>query len=341
MVPDLDYRTYDLLRLIEAEEPIGSIRLVDLMQRRGHSIKGRTIRLSLADLDEAGLTEKVPGKGRRITSAGRAELNLGNVSSRREQIRERITTLTSKVTYDPIEDTGEIIASTVTVPHSALDTAFEALEQLATSPLEPILVATEQQTDGTVQLSFPSSITLDGVLATHGINATLKTAGLVEYRTRREGESADEHEDNAAGGQVVRYVDTISGEGSTMDVVSLLIEAGRTSVTAAVSDGAGLLVVDNREFPLTRFAEATDLSMMIRDRLGGVFDIRRPRESGPFPCGNPSWDFASLTYGGVGEAALALLAEHDLANQWTTLDRLIPRGDFSSLAFTRAKQSQS
>lgn len=43
MAVDLTRRTYDLLRLIGDEEPVGSIRLVELMTRRGYSIKGRTI----------------------------------------------------------------------------------------------------------------------------------------------------------------------------------------------------------------------------------------------------------------------------------------------------------
>lgn len=41
MQEDLDERAYDLLRLIRRHEPIGSIRLVDLMQRHGYTIQGR------------------------------------------------------------------------------------------------------------------------------------------------------------------------------------------------------------------------------------------------------------------------------------------------------------
>jgi len=108
MTEDLDERTYDLLRLIRRYEPIGSIRLVTLMERHGYSIQGRTIRLTLSDLDERGMTEKVPGKGRRLTTSGQEALETGNVGSRLEQIRSRIATLTSQVTYDPVEDTVDI-----------------------------------------------------------------------------------------------------------------------------------------------------------------------------------------------------------------------------------------
>lgn len=334
MAVDLTRRTYDLLRLIDDEEPIGSIRLVELMQRRGYSIKGRTIRVTLSELDEAGLTEKVPGKGRRLTEAGRAELARGNVSGRLERIRERISTLTSQVTYDPIEDAGALVTSTVTVPEADLDGALDSLERLDESPLGPILVSVDSRPDGTYRLSVPSSLTLDGVLLTHGIDVELVTAGLVEYTA----ESGDEADDAAGnGGRIVRYVDAISGEGSTVDVVSLLVEAGRTDVSSVASSGSGLLVVDNREFPLTRYGEAADLSAATRDRLGGVLDLRRPRESGPFPAGEPGWDFASLTYSGTGEPAVALLAEHGATAEWETLDGLTPRSALSGVREARAE----
>ncbi|WP_435176367.1 NrpR regulatory domain-containing protein [Halorussus sp. AFM4] len=370
MAVDLTRRTYDLLRLIDSEEPIGSIRLVELMKERGYSIKGRTIRVTLSELDEAGLTEKVPGRGRRLTAEGRAELARGNVSSRLERIRERIATLTSQVTYDPLEDVGEVVAASAAVDEADLGDALDALERLDDSPLGPVLVSTTERDDGRYRLEFPSSITLDGVLLTHGIAVELTTAGLVEYTTDateddrratgddkgattndRRATGADEAADppDVAGGTpdptgtetaeygggIVRYVDAISGEGSTMDVVSLLIEAGRTSVTDAVESGSGLVIVDNRELPLTRYQEAQDLSVATRDRLGGVLDLRRPRESGPFPAGDPGWDFASVTYSGMGEVAIALLAEAGVTDEWETLQGVAPRSEFSTVQGAR------
>lgn len=335
MAADLTRRTYDLLRLIDNEEPIGSIRLVKLMNNRGYSIKGRTIRVILSELDEEGLTEKIPGRGRRLTADGRAELARGNVSSRLEQIRERIATLTSQVTYDPLEDVGEVVAASATVHQEDLEDAFSALERLDDSPLGPVLVSTDDRQDEMYRLDFPSSITLDGVLLTHGIAVELETAGLVEYTTNMDDDS-ESPKTGENGGGIVRYVDAISGEGSTMDVVSLLIEAERTNVSDVVTSGSGLLIVDNREFPLNRYQEASDLSVATRDQLGGVLDLRRPRESGPFPAGDPGWDFASLTYSGMGEVAIALLAESGITEDWTTLRTVAPRSEFSPLHEARA-----
>lgn len=327
--PGLDRRTYDLLRLIDANEPIGSIRLVDLMQRRGYSIKGRTIRLLLSRLDDAGVTTKVPGKGRRLTDEGRAELDRGDVTGRREQVRARIATLTSRVTYDPAEDAGEVVASTAYVAREDLPAAMDLLADLDRTDAGPVRVAADDgggdAAEGrTVRLAFPSSITVDGVLLSRGIDVDLKTAGLVEYDPAGEGRS------------VRRYIDVLSGEGSTMDVVSLLIEAGRTDVTATLDGDVGVLIVDNREFPLTRFAEARDLAGETADRLGGVLDVRRPREPGPFPDGSPGWNFASLTYGGVGETALGLLYEASLLADWETLDGSIPAADLERVQVARA-----
>lgn len=324
---DLDRRTYDLLRLIRANEPIGSIRLVEQMQQRGYSIKGRTIRLMLSELDETGLTAKVPGKGRRLTDRGRTELDKGDISSRLKSVRERIATLTSQVTYDPTEDTGDVIACSVSLRSTDLPAVLDVLSVLSSSALGPV-VAAPTVGDGQVTLRIPSSITLDGVLLSRGIDVELVTAGLVEYQPPADAESD---------GTVVRYIDTLSGEGSTMDVVSLLVEAGRTDVSAALDGGMGVLIVDNRTFPLTRFAEGEDLAVETTRRLGGVLDIRRPREDGPFPQGDPGWDFASLTYGGVGELAIAVLAERDLLTDWKTLVGPMAAHELQPLPGVRAR----
>jgi len=313
----LDRRTFDLLRLTDANEPIGSIRLVELLQQRGYSIKDRTVRLMLSELDEAGLTTKIPGKGRRLTDEGRAELERGDVSGRLAQVRERIATLCSQVSYDPTEDAGELIVSEALVPESAVDDALADLAEIQEAGMGPVLAGTEPVADG-VKIRLPSSVTLDGSFLARGISAELVTAGLVEY----------EPDD----GEVRRYVDAISGEGSTMDVVHLLIEAGRTDVASALDGERGVLIVDNREFPLPRYAEAVDLSDAVVDRLGGVLDIRRPRESGPFPGERPGWDFGSLTYGGVGELGLSLLFERDRLSEWETLAGLAPRAELDPVA---------
>lgn len=321
MVPNDDRRTYDLLRLIDENEPIGSIRLVEQMQRRGYSIKGRTIRLMLSELDDAGLTEKVAGRGRRLTDRGRSELERGDVSGRLESVRERIATLTSRVTYDPTDDAGELVAGTVAVPGAELDRAFDALAELHESSLGPILVAAaDDGSDDVTELAVPSSISLDGVLLSHGIDSRLITAGLVEYDD-----------------EIRRYIDAISGENATMDVISLLVEAGRTDVERYLDGGTGVCIVDNREFPLTRFEEGRDLATATREAIGGAIDLRRPRESGPFPAGNPSWDFASLTYVGASETAISLLAERELADGWDSLAGIRQRSEFEPVPAARQR----
>ena len=231
---DLDRGTYDLLRLIDKNEPIGSIRLVDRLQQRGYSIKDRTVRLTLSELNEAELTEKVAGRGRRLTEAGREELARGDVGGRLASIRERIVTLTSEVTYDPAEDLDELVAGAGLVAADDLGAAFDQLERLHASTVGPVL-ATVDHTNAGVRLAVPSSITLDGTLLSRGIDARLVTAGLAEYD-----------------GSVRRYIDTISGEDSTMDVVHLLVEAGHTDVQSALEGDLGVLIVDNREFPAFR-----------------------------------------------------------------------------------------
>lgn len=333
MTTDLDRRTFDLLRLIERNEPVGSITLVDLMRRRGYSIGDRSVRLLLAELDDRGLTEKVDGRGRRITQAGRTELGRGNVGSRLAGVRSRIATLTSRVTYDPLEDAGTLAASAVYLDEPDLGAALSALAPLEDDPLGPCPVAVgpaDPTAPRSHRIAVPSSLTVDGVLLSRGIDADLQVAGVVEYEA--DGGTDDEGGDGEraarAGGHIRRFVDVVSGERSSVDVTKLLVDAGWADVRAAVEGEAGSLVVDNREFPVTRFEDARDLAVAVRDALGGVVDVRRPREDAPFPTGAPGWEFGSLTYGGAGENAVALLVERGLAEEWETLHGTVDRAAF-------------
>lgn len=342
-----DQRTYDVLRLIDSHEPIGSIRLVDLLRRHGYSIEDRTVRLLLSDLDDAGFTEKIPGRGRQLTPEGESELERGHVSGRLERVRARIATLTGQVTYDPIEDTGEVVACAADVPQRELGSALETLEILTDAPLDPVPVAVDRDpldapSDDHARVYAPSSITVDGVLLSRGINVELQTAGVVEYHPDPDPEAFphDGDVDARHGGAILRYADAISGDGSTVDVTRLLIEAGRCDVRPALGagDDPSLFVVDNREYPLTRYEEARDLAVETRANLGGVFDIRKPREAGPFPSERPDWEFASMTYGAVGELVLSLLATEGYADSWETLSGLVPRSRFEPLRAVRARE---
>lgn len=351
MGTDLDRRTYDLLRLVERHGPIGSIQLVELMQVRGYDIKDRTIRLKLSELDELGLTEKVPGKGRRLTPAGREELKHGDVRGRLEQVRAEIATLTSRVTYDPVEDAGVVVSSGAFLDAADVEDAVELVERLESLPLGPVPVSLEESADsepGDYRLLAPSSITIDGVLLSHGVNANLVTAGVLEYQpTTAASVDGPEDEDrdsertgvaggDSQGGRIVRYIDIINGEGSSIDVISLLIEAGRSDIRRLLEEGdLGLLIGDDREFPINRYEEARDLAVETRESLGGVFDFRRPRADETVSNGTPASAFGTLTYCGTGELALAGLHEYGLTENWETLYGTIERNRLGPVAAPR------
>lgn len=344
MDENLDRRTYDVLRLVEQHGPIGSIRLVDLMQRHGYSIKDRTVRLILSDLDERGLTTKVPGKGRTLTERGERELRRGNVAGRLERVRTRIATMTSQVSYDPADDTGSLVVSSATVHDEDLGEALSCLERLDDTPFGPIPVAVTElpgPDPDRRRLLIPSSITLDGVLLTHGINAELRTAGVVEYDPTgarsglgRDGEIGDDEREippDDAGGAIRRYVDVINGEGSSIDVISLLIETARTTVTPVTDGDMGFLVADDRTVPLSRLGEARDLSVATRNTLGGVIKVERPREGEHASGRDLPWGFGSVTYAGTGELALGALHESGLIDEWNTLYGVEDRTAFESV----------
>ncbi|TYT63602.1 NrpR regulatory domain-containing protein [Natrialba swarupiae] len=328
MTNDPDRRTYDVLRLLAEHEPIGSVRLTDHLRERGYSITERAVRLTLADLDDAGLTEKVGGKGRRLTANGRAELERGGVRGRVEQVREKLADMTSRVTYDPSTDTGDVIAGTVTVPRAKRDELEAVLERIDDSPLGPVAAGIEPvDRNGTdcLEVAVPSSVTIDGVFLSHGIESYPDTIGVVEYDPDSDDVPYEGPDQAENGGAIRRYTDVIGDERATLDVVSLLIEAHRTDVTSALDGEVGLLVADNREFPLAHYETARELAVGTRNALGGSLDVRRPRESGPFPWGDPGWAFGSLTYAGGSECVISACVEADLALEWETLRGLRPR----------------
>lgn len=175
------------------------------------------------------------------------------------------------------------------------------------------------------------------MLLSGGISTRLVTGGIAEYNTSSDAEGVFTDDPSDAGGEIRRYIDVISGEDSSVDIVTLLLEANRTDVSAILDDDLGHLIIDNREFPLARYEEGRDLALATRNALGGVIDLRRPREDGPFPMGNPDWEFCSLTYSAIAEIGLGLLTERDMLVDWTTLYRTEPRNEFQPASIAVAE----
>lgn len=332
MTIDTGQRTYDVLRLLARHEPIGSVRLTEHLRERGYAITERTVRLTLAELDDAGVTEKAGGKGRRLTPAGRSELERGGVVTRVEGLGDRLAELKSAVTYDPTADDGDIVVGTVTVPRAERSTLRDLLRSVDATPIGPIVAAVDAvELDGTdcVVVAVPSSVTVDGVLLSAGIESHPDTTGLVEYHPNPESVPYDDPGPARHGGAIRRFTDVIGDERATLDPGALLVEAGRTDVASALRGETGLLVADNREFPLTQYDDARELAVGVRTRLGGVLDLRRPREPGPFPWGAPGWSVASLTYAGASECVIAACIEAGIARDWETLAGIRPRANLS------------
>lgn len=338
MSPNLpERRTYDTLRLLRTHEPVGSVKLTDRLRDRGYSVTERTVRLTLSDLDDRGFTEKAGGKGRRLTDAGRAELDRGGVWGRSDHVNERLAELTSRVDYDPETDRGTVVVGTVDVSRSDRDALATTLEDLDRSPLGPISVSVEtvddahDASDGAgapcdLRVSAASSVTVNGVLLAEGIDADLEALGVVEYHADPDAVPYDDPAAAKHGGALLRYTDAIGNERATFDVASVLIGAGETDVDAALAGDRGLMVADYLEFPIARHDEGRNLAVTTRNRLGGVIDVRRPRESGPLPWGTSSWAFASMTAVGAAECLIGCCVERGIAAEWETLAGVRERG---------------
>ncbi len=203
---------------------------------------------------------------------GRRELEQGHVSGRLEQIRARIAQLTSRVTYDPTEDAGVLIASGAFLAEDDVADALSLLARLDARSFGPIPASFEESAEnepGDYRLLVPrvshSTVCYSPTESTRRLRTPPSSStspggrdGRLE-RPRRSNRSPRRRPER---------------EGSSIDVITLLIEANRSDVESVLeSSETGFLLGDDREFPINRFEEARDLAESTRGELGGVVDF--------------------------------------------------------------------
>ncbi len=274
-MPEKDRKALAILRILDqAGEPMGSSHLAAELRDYGVDLTGRAVRYQLQRLDEAGLTESHGRQGRQITEAGRQELADASVSDKVSLVISRLEALAYNTTFDLATRRGKVVLNISLVPADAQQIALRAmrpvfLSGLCTSDLVAIYPSSERVGEttipaGMVGIGTVCSVTINGILLSHGIPMHSEFGGLLELE----------------GYDPVRFTDIIHYEGTSLDPLEIFIKGQMTSVTQAAQGGSGKVGAGFRIIPASardRFIQVVD--DMEQAGIRGIAAIGRPSQS--------------------------------------------------------------
>lgn len=259
--------------LKQSDQALTSSLITEALEKRGHDISGRTVRLYLQELDEEGLTDNLGKRGRRITDKGLSELNASQTLARVGFLSARIDQMTYKMSFDLALRKGEVVVNTTLVKPEHFRECLEKICQVfekgyAMGQLAGLLHPGERIGDITVpegMLGFCTvcSITLNGVLLKHGIPTRSRFGGLMQLRD----------------GKPTRFLEMIMYDGTSIDPLEIFIRSAMTDYLGAIATGNGSIGASFREVP----ADSRDLVVGLAEKLeavglGGFMNIGRPNE---------------------------------------------------------------
>jgi hypothetical protein len=264
----------EILRILsEFDVPVGSTLLKRELRKRGFLLSERTVRYHLQLLEAKGFVLGHDRRGRTITQPGLEELSRSLATQRLGFTTTRFMSLAYSATYDPIVDSGTVVANV-----SLLDTSLQnktvgtmkALQSmnLLSAPYIKMLNENEEYCDisvpnGKFALFTVCNLTLDSILIHSGIPLFFKYGGLVQVVNRKP----------------IRFVELISYEGTTIPPLDVFVYRKMTSISRILKTGSGMLLATLREIP----SEARDKTVKILENQqkkgwGGVLVLGEPNE---------------------------------------------------------------
>ncbi len=246
--------------LQESEHSLSSAKLMQQLKAMGHEVSGRTIRLYLMELDQAGFTVSHGKKGRKITPRGVRELAAVKTYEKIGFMAAKIDQLTYNMTFDLERREGTVIINVSAVPLEYVKrsvplirrvyAAGYAMGQLITLFHPGQRVGDSVIPEGCIGIGTVCSITLNGILLTHGIPTHSRFGGLLELQDQLPR----------------RFVELISYEGTTISPLEIFIRSGMTDYVGATKNGNGRIGVGFREIP----ADSRNRVVAIEKKLEGV-----------------------------------------------------------------------
>ncbi|MCX8032266.1 MAG: NrpR regulatory domain-containing protein [Thermoleophilia bacterium] len=272
MKEKIEEKRLAILRLLrDAQGPLGSSKIAERLEAMGHETSERTVRFHLLEMDKAGLTRNLGRKGRVITERGLAAIENAHPYERVGFLSAKIDQMTYRMSFDLTTRTGTVVVNLTLIEPSLLDRAvpliqsvFEAgysMGKLVTlfAPGEQVGMTTVPE--GYVGIGTVCSITLNGVLVSHGIPTHSRFGGLLELRDHKP----------------TRFTEFIHYDGTTIDPLEIFIRGAMTDYVGATRTGNGLIGASFREVPGDSRDHVLELAeRMDRVGLGGVFLVGWP-----------------------------------------------------------------
>lgn len=307
--------------LSDANEPIGSTRIVEALAAMGVSMNGRTVRFHLQRMDEDGLTDKISRRmGRIITEKGKRELESAEIVQRMRFVVSRIDSMCYDMSFDITKGSGSVVLNFSLVNASRIDQAMDEIERafdaglgmgrlvMARGPGEA--VGPERVPEGMIGIGTVCNVTINGILLKMGIPVTSRYGCLLRMEAR----------------EPLYFTQLVEYTGITVDPLDMFIKAGMTSVHAVARGGAGVVGASFREIPANAGRSFDAVHKRIeRAGMAGVLAVGKPNQ----PLFNVPVDEGTIgiaVVGGLNPVAAA--HETGCATSNTALHSLV---DFSEL----------
>jgi len=261
-----------ILRVLkDAGGKLGGRRIAQQIQNYGINLSERTVRYYLKILDETGLTENYGKRGRRITEAGKRELEDALVIDKLGLIASTIDDLSYKMNFSLPKQKGTIILNISTLDSAKFKKAIKQMSAVFQKNLSmgqfiivkrsPEQIGGFNIPEGKIGIGTVCSVTINGVFLKSGIPVVSRFGGLLEIRD----------------GQPVRFTEAINYAGSSLDPLEIFIKGKMTSVNQVVQTGNGIIGASFREIPAVAISEVNKLKRKMENiGLGGILLIGRP-----------------------------------------------------------------
>ncbi len=264
----------EMLRVLsEFDSPVGSTLLKRELRKRGFLLSERTIRYHLLLLETKGFVKGHRRRGRTITSEGLEELSRALASQRLGFTTTRFMSLAYSTTYDPIIDSGTVVANVSILDKRLHEKTLETVSalhkmNLLSAPYIKLLDENEEfcnisVPEEKIALFTVCNLTIDGILIHSGIPLSFECGGLVQIVNRKP----------------IRFAEIVSYEGTTIPPLDVFVYKKMTSIRRILRTGSGMLLATLREIP----AEAREKTAKILDNQkkkgwGGILVLGEPNE---------------------------------------------------------------
>lgn len=305
-----------ILRILRgAELPLSSAKITGQLLATGHEVSERTVRLHLKDLDREGLTLQHGKRGHQITESGLRELEDAGAYEKVGLLAARIDKMTYGMSFDLSTRRGTVVVNSSLVERARLEKAMPTVQRVfakryAMGELVTLFGPGERVGAMTVPeemigVGTVCSITLNGVLLSHGIPVVSKFGGLLELR----------------GGRPTRFVEIIHYDGTTLDPLEIFIRSQMTDYLGAVKTGNGRIGAGLREVPAESRSRVIELARKLDEAgLGGFLTIGWPgQQLLEIPVNEER--VAIIVIGGLNP--MAILAEQGVKVHLKALDGLV------------------